>query len=154
MLRILKRFGISIEELRVVYGGFVRPILEYTDVVRHSSITFKQSCDIESIQRRACHIILGNSYQSYVDALGSCHFDTLFERRENHCRMSAEGLRNNELTKSLLPPSRFECHGRSLLTVPIFLKYLLGQSALKIVLFLILSKFQTSSFFSLSIAPF
>ena len=102
------------DELRVVYGGYVRPILEYADVVWHSSITFKQSRDIESIQRRACRIILGNSYESYVDALGTCQFDSLFERRENHCHRFAEGLLNNERTKSLLPPSRFECHGRSL----------------------------------------
>ena len=114
MLRTLKRFGFSSDELRVVYGGYVRPILEYADVVWHSSITFKQSRDIESIQRRACRIILGNSYESYVDALGTCQFDSLFERRENHCHRFAEGLPNNERTKSLLPPSRFECHGRSL----------------------------------------
>ena len=47
-------------------------------------------------------------------ALGTCQFDFLFERRENHCHRFAEGLPNNERTKSLLPPSRFECHGRSL----------------------------------------
>ena len=113
-LRTLKRFGFSSNELRVVHGGYVRPILEYADVVWHSSITFKQSRDIESIQRRACRIILGNSYESYVEALGTCQFDSLFERRENHCHRFAEGLPNNERTKSLLPPSRFECHGRSL----------------------------------------
>ena len=66
MLRTLKRFGFSSDELRVVYGGYVRPILKYADVVWHSSITFKQSRDTESIQRRACRIILGNSYESYV----------------------------------------------------------------------------------------
>ena len=114
MLRTLKRFGFSSDELRVVYGGYVRPVLEYADVVWHSSITCKQAHDIESIQRRACHIILGNLYESYSDALGSCDFDTLFERRENHCRRFAEGLPNNERTKSLLPPSRLECHGRTL----------------------------------------
>ena len=94
-----------------VTPSLVRPILEYADVVWHSSITFKQSRDIESIQRRARRIILANSYESYVDALGTCQFDSLFERRENHCHRFAEGLPNNERTKSLLPPSRFECHG-------------------------------------------
>ena len=108
MLRTLKRFGFSSDEVHVVYSGYVRPILEYADVVWHSSITFKQSRDIESIQRRACRIILGNSYESYVEALGTCQFDSLFERRENHCHRFAEGLPHNERTKSLLPPSRFE----------------------------------------------
>ena len=49
ILLTLKRFSFSSDELRVVYGGYVRPILEYADVVWHSSITFKQSRDIESI---------------------------------------------------------------------------------------------------------
>ena len=84
MLRTLKHFRFSSDELRVVYGNHVRPILEYADVVWHSSITFKQSRDIESIQRRACRTILGNSYELYVDALGTCQFDSLFQRRVNH----------------------------------------------------------------------
>ena len=32
MLPTLKRFGFSSDELRVVYGGYVRPIIEYADV--------------------------------------------------------------------------------------------------------------------------
>ena len=60
-------------KLRVMYCGYVSPILEYTDVVWHSSTNFKQPCDIKSI-KKACHIILGNSYESCVDALGSCLF--------------------------------------------------------------------------------
>ena len=135
MLWTLKRFGFSSDELSVVYGGYVRLILEYADAVWHSSITFKQPRDIECIQRRACRIILGNSYESYVDALGSCQFNSLFERRENHRRRFAEWR-----TKSLLPPSRFAMVA-PFVTVPIFCKYQLGQSALKIVLYLILSKF-------------
>ena len=63
---------------------------------------------------KSMSVILRNSYESYVDALGTCQFDYLFEERENHCHRFAEGLPNNERTKSLLPPSRFECHGRSL----------------------------------------
>ena len=70
--------------------------------------------DIESIQKRACRIILGNSYESYKKALESCQLHSLSERREDHCYKFAVGLSDNERTKSLLPPSRFECHGRSL----------------------------------------
>ena len=114
MLRTLKHFGFDRDELRVVYGGYVRPILEYAAAVWHSGISAKQTKDIESIQKRACRIILGNSYESYDEALESCQLHSLSERREEYCRRFAEGLSNNERTKALLPPSRFECHGRSL----------------------------------------
>ena len=56
MLRTLKRFGFSSDELRVVYGGYVRPILEYADVVWHSSITFKQSETLNPSKEE--HVIL------------------------------------------------------------------------------------------------
>ena len=97
---------LSIDELRVVYGGYVRPILEYADVVWHSSNAFKQSSNIESLFL-GIHMI--HMLMVWVEANLS-----LFERRENHCHRFAEGVPNNELTESLLSPSRFECHGRSL----------------------------------------
>ena len=114
MLRSLKHFGFDRDELRVVYGSYVRPILEYADVVWHSGITEKQSKNIETIQKRACRTIMGNSYVSYNQALTTCKFDSLSVRREQHCRRFAEGLPSNERTKDLLPPTRFRCHGRSL----------------------------------------
>ena len=114
MLRTLKRFGFTAEELSVVYGGYVRPILEYADVVWHSSLTAKQCNDIESIQKRACRTILGRQYLSYNDALDSCKLDTLSGRRDSHCRRFAEGLSQSRRTSSLIPPTRGECHGRAL----------------------------------------
>ena len=103
MLRTLKRFGFDKDELCVVYSGYVRPILEYAAVVWHSSISAKQINDIESMQKRACRIILGNSYNSYCEALEICKFQSLSERREDHCRKFAVGISNNEV-----PPPSFQ----------------------------------------------
>ena len=124
MLRTLKHVGFDKEELCVVYSGYVRLILEYADVVWHSSISAKQINDIESMQKRACRIILGNSY----------------ERREDHCRKFAVGLSNNERTKSLLPPSRFERSLRNKNNVS-FPKLLAEPNVSKIALSHILSIF-------------
>ena len=46
----------------VVFNGEVRTILEYVDVIWHSSITGQQSHTIESIHKRACKTISGNNY--------------------------------------------------------------------------------------------
>ena len=127
MLRTLKRFGFSSDEFCVVYGGYVRPILEYADVVWHSSITFKQSRDIESIQRRACHIILGNSYESYMLMLWVPANLTLCLKGG---RTIVIGLLKGCLIMSvlnffsLLPD--LNVMAAPYVTVPIFLKFLLG----------------------------
>ena len=72
MLRSVKKFGFDHDELLTGYKSFVRPIIEYGDVVWHSGLTSKQSNDLEKIQNRACKTILGINYNSYREALDSC----------------------------------------------------------------------------------
>ena len=96
MLRMLKRFGFKKDELITVYKGYIRPLLEYADVVWNSSLTLKQTKTIEQVQRRACRI------------------ESLATRREDHCLKFAEGLADIERTKDLLPPTRLESHSRNL----------------------------------------
>ena len=114
MLRSLKRFGFDQEELEVVYKCYVRPVLEYGDVVWHSGLCTKQTADLERIQRRACRTILGHQFKSYRDAVGKCNLEYLKNRRETHCKTFAQGLGDNVRTCHLLPPSRFQSHGRNL----------------------------------------
>lgn len=96
------------------HTGYVRPLLEYSDVIWHSSITTKQSNMLESIQRRACRITLGLNYISYKHALNFCNLVTLSCRREAHCLKFASSLCRSERTSKLIPPTRFEVHGRQL----------------------------------------
>ena len=118
MLRTLKRFGFNTSELITVYRGYIRPIIEYADVIWHSSLTLKQSQTLESIQRRACKIMLGFEYVSYVNALEICDLDLLSARRETHCLNFARSLLKSERTKMLIPPSRQEIHGKQLRKAP------------------------------------
>ena len=114
MLRSLKRFGFNQTELITVYTGYLHPLLEYADSIWHSSITAKQSRMLESIQRRACRIILGLNYISYDNALSVCNLEALSARREAHCLKFARSLSKSKRTCTLLPPSRKEVHGRQL----------------------------------------
>ena len=104
MLRTLKRFGFNTSELITVYRGYIRPIIEYANVIWHSSLTLKQSQTLESIQRRACKIMLGFEYFSYVKALEICDLDLLSARHETHCLNFARSLLKSERTKKLIPP--------------------------------------------------
>lgn len=114
MLRTLKKFNFDQDELTVVYKSYVRPTLEYADVIWHSGITSKQTNDIEKIQKRACRTILGHKYFSYDDALTSCNLVPLNDRRYQHCVKFSQGLNKNNRTSTILPPTRIEAHGRNL----------------------------------------
>ena len=114
MLRSLKRFGFDQDELTIVYKSYVRPVLEYADVVWHSGLTCQQASDLERIQRRAVRTILGYKYISYSKSIKQCNINKLSDRRVKHCQTFANGLSDNPRTSSLLPPTRISVHGRSL----------------------------------------
>ena len=58
--------------------------------------------------------ILGHQFKSYCDAVGKCNLEYLKDRRETHCKKFAQGLGDNVRTCHLLPPSKFQSHGRNL----------------------------------------
>ena len=63
----------------------VRSILELAVPVWHSSLTRKQSLDIERVQKVAFRIILGPLYISYKQACQYLCTKTLEERRTKLC---------------------------------------------------------------------
>ena len=113
ILRSLKRFDVDREELTVVY---LRPVIEYADVVWHSGLTQKQAGDLERIQRRACRISLHNGHQftTYTESIKQCNLDRLSERKVDHRLKLARGLVDNPGTSHLLPPIRISTHGKNL----------------------------------------
>ena len=114
MLRNLKRFGFNPTELGIIYKGYVRPLLEYGDVVWGSSVTCDQGTTLEKVQTRAFKIILGKNYNSYSDAMETCELDTLSDRRKIHNWKFGQSLPNCQRTSSLIPPTRPSVHGRDL----------------------------------------
>ena len=97
-----------------MYKGYIRPLLEYSDVIWHSSLTSNQAHQLERVQKRALRIILGTDYISYANALDVCDVDRLSARREQHSLKFAQSLPKCSRTGKLLPPCRGEIHGRQL----------------------------------------
>ena len=114
MLQTLKKFGFTTDELTDVYKGYVRPMMEYADVVWNSSLTKEQVHILEKLQRRACKIILGNTFNSYQEALKICGIETLVDRRLAHCCKFAESLFKCKQTDNIIPPVRKTIYGREL----------------------------------------
>ena len=88
-LWILRRFlllNLDRFEMFDVYAKEIRSILEYAVPVWHSSITKKQSSEIESVQKLSFKIILGPVYLSYRNACEIFHTQTLEQRRLELCK--------------------------------------------------------------------
>ena len=82
-LRQLKKAGLNVGDLVVIYSTFIRSCIEYASPA-WSALTKNQSDVIESIQKRALRIIIPG--MSYSDALKATGLETLCTRRQNSCK--------------------------------------------------------------------
>ena len=117
MLRTLKPFRLPIEDLILVYTGYIRPNVEYAVPVWHSGLTKKQTAQIERIQKRALRIILGTQYFSYHHALQITKLQSLHERRRELCLRFAKSLQCSAEFRDWLPPPRISRYTNSLRNV-------------------------------------
>ncbi|KAI8517737.1 hypothetical protein Bbelb_037540 [Branchiostoma belcheri] len=104
LLRKLKHFHISSEDLVTVYVSYIRPVLEYAAPVWHSGLTTELSNKIEKIQRRAVRIIMGTKYTSYTEGCSYLGLPTLQSRRLLLTVNFANSLRQSEQFRHFLPP--------------------------------------------------
>jgi len=93
-LKLLKRAGISSDDLLYYYKSVIRPVTEYACFVWHSSLTKDQSAQLETMQRRAVRLIFDNDNQEIYNAMRS--LTSLADRREQLA---------NQFFKSLLVPT-------------------------------------------------
>ena len=80
-VRRLKGMGASIEDLMDIYVKQVRCVLEFAVAAWNGALTSKEKLDIERVQKTALHIMVGEMYSGYGDALISVSLDTLDARR-------------------------------------------------------------------------
>ena len=85
ILRRLKNLGAQEDDMVDLYTKQVRRVLELAVPAWHGAITQAERIAIERIQKSACHIILGDNYQSYKLALNTLDLDTLESRRDKLC---------------------------------------------------------------------
>ena len=111
MIRRLKNLGANSEELLDVYMKQVRSVLELAVPVWQPGLTQLETQQIERVQKCAMHIILGENYTDYYDALETMNCDTLVSRRiklcENFARKASKSTRyRNWFTlKTTSPPT-------------------------------------------------
>ena len=108
MLRSLKRFNVTVDDLLQVYTSYVRPVLEYCVPVWHPGLTKEHTVRLERIQKRALRTVLGGQYTTYEAALVRTGLQTLLHRREDLCRKFAM-----KLGPDMLPQKTGQLHGRN-----------------------------------------
>ena len=82
-LRILKKCGVDVADIVVVYCSLVRPILEYASVC-FANLPKYLSLDLERVQKRALAIIFPDL--SYKNALEVANLQLLDDRRSSACQ--------------------------------------------------------------------
>ena len=85
MLRRLHNLGANSEDLIEIYRTQVRSLLELAVPVWQSNLSQMDKAKIERVQKIACHIILGEEYGTYKNALKVLNLDSLENRRKQIC---------------------------------------------------------------------
>ena len=82
MMRRLKKLGVNTQELLDIYHKQVRSVLELAVPVWQPGLTQQEVEQIERVQKCALHIIMGDNYKDYSNALQTLNCETLNTRRE------------------------------------------------------------------------
>ena len=106
MLKLLKKFNLSLPDLLTVYKGYIRPLTEYATQAWNAGLTKAQNDKLESIQKRTLKIILGKDYGDYHSSLSKCNIVSLKNRRKDLCLKFTTSLQNSDLFGDWLPQQR------------------------------------------------
>ena len=105
MIRRLVGLGCDRKELIDTYCKQIRPIMEFAVPVWATRITNYEERLIERTQKTALHIIWGNLYTTYENALSDSELETLVMRRGNLMEKFATKTQNNSKFSSWFKPN-------------------------------------------------
>ena len=107
-LKQLKRAGLTADDLICFYTTVIRPVLEYACVVWHHGLTKALTERLESLQKRAIHIIHPVTWgMPYSNALLYSDLQSLFDRRHDLGKKFFDKIcQESNCIHHLLPPKR------------------------------------------------
>lgn len=83
LLHNAARFTKERLHLTSIYKTFIRPVLEQSCIVWHSSLTSENSSDLERVQKAAVKLIMGTKHESYEKSLEVLKLEKLPDRRRH-----------------------------------------------------------------------
>ena len=103
LLHNVATFTKETKDLKSIYITYIRPVLEQSSIVWHSSLT-KENCDnLERVQRSAIRLIMGRKNFNYKESLLKLNLTSLEERRTSLCLNFAKRATMNNRTKKMFP---------------------------------------------------
>ena len=104
----LKRAGVTYKQLLHFYTAVIRPVLEYAAPAWHHLINHTQAQHLESVQKRAIHIIFNFTHSmSYPNVLFVAQLESLETRRNNLSRSFFQDIcKPTSCLHHLIPPAR------------------------------------------------
>ena len=113
VLRRLKFLGASYSDLIEVYTKQIRCVLELAVPAWQGSISLVEKEDLERIQKCATHIILGENYTTYQNALITLDLDSLEQRRNTLALKFALKSEKHDKFKAWFKPASKSVNTRS-----------------------------------------
>ena len=108
MLSRLKYAGMKTKDLVNIYILHIRSLTEYCSTAFHYSLTVEQDRKLESIQRVALKVVLGENYNSYEETLEKTSLTTLYERRQVRCLKFAVKATKHPECREMFPLNKSE----------------------------------------------
>ena len=83
ILCVLKKNGVPLHDLVLIYKMYIRPILEFASPVWTSSLTVSQTNEIERVQKRAIRFMTYPNIMPYERELDNLGLPSLLDRRND-----------------------------------------------------------------------
>ena len=114
LLHNVAKFSNERNDLKSIYMSYIRPILEQSAPVWHSSLSKENINDLERVQKSAIRIIMGKHHHNYETLLEKLGLTTLHERRIYLCLNFAKKTSRNKKMKHMFPKrkEKQECERR------------------------------------------
>ena len=102
------KFTKNKHDLKHIYITFIRPVLEQSAPVWHSSLTGENSRDIERVQKAAVRTIMGRNQTNYETSLKELKLVELYKRRKQLCLTFAKKTVSNQRMNHMFPVRKEE----------------------------------------------
>ena len=112
MLHNVAKFTKGRNYITILYMTLIRPVLEQSAVVWHSSLSQENAENLETVQKSAMNLIMGNNKCDYSESLKLLNIQSLKERRKHLSLTLARQVLQNRKTRKMFPMSKRICEYR------------------------------------------